>query len=140
MQGYYKNPEATKAAVKDGWLYTGDLAKVDEEGYFYIVDRKKDMIVSGGENIYPREVEELLLRHPAIADVAVIGVPDPTWGETVKAFVVPQQGEKITEKDVIAFCKQHLASYKKPRQVAFIASVPRNPSGKVLKRLLRSRN
>jgi fatty-acyl-CoA synthase len=140
MQGYYKNPEATKAAVKDGWLYTGDLAKVDEEGYFYIVDRKKDMIVSGGENIYPREVEELLLRHPAIADVAVIGVPDPTWGETVKAFVVPQQGEKITEKDVIAFCKQHLASYKKPRQVAFIPSVPRNPSGKVLKRLLRSRN
>ncbi len=140
MQGYYKDSEATKAAIKDGWLYTGDLAKVDEEGYFYIVDRKKDMIVSGGENIYPREVEELLLRHPAIADVAVVGIPDPTWGETVKAFVVPKQGEKITEKDVIVFCRQHLASYKKPTQVAFISSVPRNPSGKVLKRLLRSRN
>ncbi|UCH06464.1 MAG: long-chain-fatty-acid--CoA ligase [Deltaproteobacteria bacterium] len=138
MQGYYKNPEATEEAIKGGWLYTGDLATVDEEGYFYIVDRKKDMIVSGGENIYPREIEEVILRHPAIADVAVVGIPDSTWGETVKAFLVLREGEIVTEKGIIDFCKKHLASYKKPTQVAFISSIPRNPSGKALKRILRS--
>jgi fatty-acyl-CoA synthase len=138
MQCYYKDPEATREAIKHGWLYTGDLAKVDEEGYFYIVDRKKDMIVSGGENIYPREIEEVLMRHRAITDVAVVGVPHQTWGETVKAFVVPKEGEKITEKEVIDFCKKYLASYKKPTQVAFVSSIPRNPSGKALKKILRS--
>lgn len=138
MQGYYNDPEATREAIKDGWLYTGDLAKVDEEGYFYVVDRKKDMIVSGGENIYPREIEEVLMQHHAIADVAVVGVPDQTWGETVKAFLVLREGETATEKGIIDFCKKHLASYKKPTQVAFVSSIPRNPSGKVLKRMLRS--
>ena len=137
MQSYYKNTEATKEAIKDEWLYTGDLATVDEDGYFYIVDRKKDMIVSGGENIYPREIEEVLLRHPAIADIAVVGIPDPIWGETVKAFVVTKEGETVTEKEVIDFCKKHLASYKKPKQVSFISTIPRNPSGKVLKRILK---
>ena len=138
MQGYYKNTEATKEAIKDEWLYTGDLATVDEDGYFYIVDRKKDMIVSGGENIYPREIEEVLFRHPAIADVAVVGIPDSIWGESVKAFVVTKAGETVTEKEVIDFCKKHLASYKKPKQIAFISTIPRNPSGKVLKRILKS--
>lgn len=112
MQCYYKDPEATREAIKDGWLYTGDLAKVDEEGYFYIVDRKKDMIVSSGENVYPREIEEALMRHRAITDIAVVGVPHQTWGETFKAFVVIKKGEKITEKEVIDFCKKYLASYK----------------------------
>ena len=138
MQSYYKNTEATKEAIKDEWLYTGDLATVDEDGYFYIIDRKKDMIVSGGENIYPREIEEVLLRHQAIADIAVVGIPDPIWGETVKAFVVTKEGETVTEKDVIDFCKKHLATYKKPKQVAFISTIPRNSSGKVLKRILKS--
>jgi acyl-CoA synthetase (AMP-forming)/AMP-acid ligase II len=112
MQCYYKDPEATREAIKDGWLYTGDLAKVDEVGYFYIVDRKKDMIVSSGENVYPREIEEALMRHRAITDIAVVGVPHQTWGETFKAFVVIKKGEKITEKEVIDFCKKYLASYK----------------------------
>lgn len=138
MQSYYKNTEATKEAIKDEWLYTGDLATVDEDGYFYIIDRKKDMIVSGGENIYPREIEEVLLRHPAIVDIAVVGIPDQTWGETVKAFVVTKEGKTVTEKEVIDFCKKHLASYKKPKQVAFISAIPRNPSGKALKRILKS--
>ena len=139
MQGYYKNPEATKEAIKNGWLYTGDMATVDEEGYYYIVDRKKDMIVSGGENIYPREIEEALFRNPAIADVAVVGIPDPTWGETVKAFIVPKEGKMINGQEVIDFCKSHLASYKKPRAIEFISSIPKNPSGKPLKRLLKER-
>ncbi len=137
MQGYHQNPEETSNAIRDGWLYTGDLATTDEEGFFYIVDRKKDMIVSGGENIYPREIEEVLMRHPAVEDVAVIGVPDPNWGESVKAYVSLKQGEALSEQEVIDFCKTHLASYKKPKTVAFVPSIPRNPSGKALKRLLR---
>lgn len=140
MQGYYKNEEATKEAVKDGWLYTGDLATVDEDGYLYIVDRKKDMIVSGGENIYPREIEEVLFRHPAIADVAVVGIPDPIWGESVKAFIVLKHGKMVDEQEVIDFCKSHLASYKKPRAIEFVSSIPKNPSGKTLKRLLKERD
>lgn len=140
MQGYYKNEEATKEAVKDGWLYTGDLATADEDGYLYIVDRKKDMIVSGGENIYPREIEEVLFRHPAIADVAVVGIPDSIWGETVKAFIVLKHGKIVDEQEVIDFCKSHLASYKKPRAIEFVSSIPKNPSGKPLKRLLKERD
>jgi len=140
MQGYYKNQEATKEAIKDGWFYTGDVATVDKEGYFYIVDRKKDMIVSGGENIYPREIEEVLFTHPAIADAAVIGIPDETWGEAVKAFIVPRDGKTIDEQEVIDFCKGHLASYKKPKAIEFVSSIPKNPSGKPLKRILRSRS
>jgi acyl-CoA synthetase (AMP-forming)/AMP-acid ligase II len=137
MQGYHNNPQATAESLQNGWLYTGDLARVDNEGFLYIVDRKKEMIVSGGENIYPREIEEVIIKHPSVADVAVIGIPHPTWGETVKAFVVPGQGREIDEKEVIDFCKTYLASYKKPTVVAFVAEIPRNPSGKALKRILK---
>ena len=139
MKGYYKDRKATREAMRGRWLHTGDLGRMDEEGYVYIVDRKKDMIVSGGENIYPREIEELLYRHPKIRDAAVIGIPDPIWGESVKAFVVLETGETMKEEDVIEYCKKHLASYKKPRSVDFVEALPRNPSGKVLKRELRER-
>ena len=137
MQGYHRNPQATRESIQNGWLFTGDLARMDNEGFIYIVDRKKEMIVSGGENIYPREIEEVIIRHPSVADVAVIGIPHSKWGETVKAFVVPRQGRQIDEKEVIEFCKKYLASYKKPTAVAFVAEIPRNPSGKALKRLLK---
>ena len=137
MQGYHRNPQATEESLQNGWLFTGDLARMDDEGFLYIVDRKKEMIVSGGENIYPREIEEVVIKHPCVADVAVIGIPHPKWGETVKAFVVPGQGREIDEKEVISFCKKYLASYKKPTAVAFIPEIPRNPSGKALKRLLK---
>ncbi len=138
MREYYKDPKATEEVIKNGWLHTGDLATVDEEGYFYIVDRKKDMISSGGENIYPREVEEVLFRHPAVADAAVVGIPDAVWGESVKAFVVLQKGVHMDERELLDHCKKHLASYKKPRVVCFVESIPKNPSGKVLKRLLKT--
>ena len=137
MQGYHRNPRATGEALKNGWLYTGDLARMDDEGFIYIVDRKKEMILSGGENIYPREIEEVLIRHSAVADVAVVGIPHQTWGETVKAFIALREGHSIDEHEVIEFCKRHLASYKKPTAVAFVSSIPRNPSGKALKRILR---
>jgi len=139
MQGYYRNPEGTKKAIQNGWLHTGDLARMDDESFFYIVDRKKEMIVSGGENIYPKEIEDVLIKHPAISDVAVIGVPDPDWGESVKAFVVTREGQTIDEQEVISFCRKNLASYKKPKAVVFISEIPRNPSGKALKRLLRKK-
>ncbi len=137
MKGYYKDRKATLEALRGGWLHTGDLAKMDDEGFVYIVDRKKDMIVSGGENIYPREIEEVLYRHPKIQDVAVIGVPDPMWGESVKTFVVLKKGQGMREEEVVEYCKKHLASYKKPKSVEFVESLPRNPSGKVLKTVLR---
>jgi acyl-CoA synthetase (AMP-forming)/AMP-acid ligase II len=137
MKEYFENPEGTAEALRDGWLYTGDLARMDEEGFLYIVDRKKDMILSGGENIYPRELEEVLMTHPAVLDVCVVGVPDPDWGESVKAFIVRKGEGPLDEKEVINYCKLHLASYKKPKHVEFISSIPRNPSGKALKRLLR---
>ena len=137
MQGYHRNPRATTESLKNGWLYTGDLARMDAEGFCYIVDRKKEMIVSGGENIYPREIEEVLIGHPAVADVAVIGIPHPTWGQTVKAIIAIREGHRIDEQEVIDFCKNNLASYKKPTAVAFVAAIPRNPSGKALKRLLK---
>ena len=137
MQGYYKNPEATHAAICDGWLHTGDMAKMDAEGFFYIVDRKKDMIVSGGENIYPREVEEVLYTHPEISDASVVGVPDDTWGESVKAYIVRKSGSTLNSQGVIEYCKLRLASYKKPKFVAFLDVIPRNASGKALKDYLR---
>ena len=140
MQGYHNQPEASAQAVRDGWLHTGDLANMDEEGFFYIVDRKKDMIVSGGENIYPREIEEVLMGHPLVADVAVVGEPDKLWGESVKAVVVRKKGASLTEQEIIEYCKAHLASYKKPRKVDFVDALPRNASGKVLKRQLKSQN
>lgn len=137
MQGYHRNPQATAESIQNGWLFTGDLARMDNEGFLFIVDRKKEMIVSGGENIYPREVEEVIIKHPSVADVAVIGIPHPTWGETVKAFVVSGPGQILDEKEVIDFCKKYLASYKKPTVVAFVPLIPRNPSGKALKRVLK---
>jgi acyl-CoA synthetase (AMP-forming)/AMP-acid ligase II len=139
MMEYYKNPEGTAEAMRNGWFHSGDLVRRDEEGFLYIVDRKTDMIVSGGENIYPAEVEEVLYRHPKILEAAVIGVHDEQWGEAVKAVVVPKPGEELTEEEVIDFCKEHLASYKKPKSVDFIDALPRNPTMKVLKTVLRER-
>ncbi len=137
MKEYYRNPEGTMEALRDGWLHTGDLARLDEEGFIYIMDRKKDMIISGGENIYPREIEEVLFSHPAIVEAAVIGVPDDRWGESVKAVVVLREGQHMSAEEVISFCKENLASYKKPKRVEFMDALPRNPSGKVLKTDLR---
>lgn len=139
MKGYYKDAQATRDALKGGWLHTGDLARLDDEGFVYIVGRKKDMIISGGENIYPREIEEVLYRHPKIQEAAVIGVPDPLWGESVKAFVVLKEGAAMSAEEVVEYCKSLLASYKKPKSVEFVKELPRNPSGKVLKSLLRNK-
>ncbi|MFH1623756.1 MAG: long-chain-fatty-acid--CoA ligase, partial [Pseudomonadota bacterium] len=139
MKGYWKLPEETAETIKNGWLHTGDMATVDEEGYIFIMDRKKDMIISGGENIYPREVEEVLYSHPSILEAAVIGVPDEDWGESVKAFVVLKEGEKASEQEIINFCKENLASYKKPKSVEFLDVLPRTAAGKVLKRELREK-
>ena len=139
MKEYYKDPETTRMAIVDGWLYTGDLGRVDEEGYIYIVDRKKDIIISGGYNIYPKEIEEVLYSHPKVAEAAVIGVPDDRWGEAVKAVVVCKPGLLAAEEEIIDFCKGKLASYKKPTSVDFVESLPKNSVGKVLKRELRER-
>lgn len=137
MKEYYKNQAATNEAMKGGWFHSGDLVRMDEDGYIYIVDRKKDMIISGGENIYPKELEEVLFNHPAIFEAAVIGIPDPKWGETVKAYIVLKPCAQLTEQEVINYCIENLASYKKPRVIEFIESLPRNASGKVLKTVLR---
>ena len=139
MKGYYKDPKATRKVLRGGWLHTGDLARMDEEGFIYIVDRKKDLIVSGGENIYPREIEEVLYHHPKIQEAAIVGAPDRIWGESVMAVVVLKKGETMKEEEVIEYCKQYLASYKKPKSVVFMQALPRNPSGKVLKTELRER-
>jgi acyl-CoA synthetase (AMP-forming)/AMP-acid ligase II len=137
MRGYWNLPEATEAALRGGWMHTGDAGTLDDEGFLYIQDRVKDMIISGAENIYPREIEELLFQHPAIADAAVIGVPDEQWGETVKAIVVIRDGASATEEEIIDFCRGRLGGFKRPRSVDFVEELPRNPSGKVLKRELR---
>jgi long-chain acyl-CoA synthetase len=138
MAGYWNNPEATAAVLNpEGWFRTGDAGYRDAEGYIYLHDRVKDMIVTGGENVYPTEVENALMRHPAVADVAVIGVPDAKWGEAIKALVVAAAGTTPAPDDLIAFCRQHLAGYKCPKSVDFVTTLPRNPSGKLLKRELR---
>lgn len=139
MRGYWRNPRATAAALRHGWLHTGDVGRLDENGYLFIMDRSKDMIISGGENIYPREVEEVLLRHPAVREVAVIGVPDPQWGEAMKAIVALVPGQAIGGEELIAFCKDHIASYKKPKSVDFVDELPKNNYGKILKKDLRAR-
>lgn len=136
MKGYYKMPEETAAAIRDGWLYTGDLARVDEEGYFYIVDRKKDMIIVGGYNVYPREVEEVLFAHPAILEAAVVGLPDPDFGEEVNAYVVLKDSS-VTLEDLKAYCAEHLAKYKVPRQIEVLEELPKNTTGKILRRSLK---
>ena len=129
--------EATAEALKGGWMHTGDAGVMDAEGFVYIQDRVKDMVVTGGENVYPREVEDVLFQHPAIADAAVIGVPDDKWGEALKAIVVMRDGEGAEAEELIDFCRQKLAGYKIPRSVDTIAELPRNASGKVLKKDLR---
>lgn len=140
MKEYYKNPGETAEALRGGWLHTGDLGKYDQDGFLYFVDRKKDMIKSGGLNIYSKEIEEVLAKHPKIAEAVIIGLPDEKWGETVKAVVVVKEGESLSEQDVIDYCKQFLASYKKPTSVAFLDALPKSPFGsKVLKRQLRER-
>ncbi|MBT3368018.1 MAG: long-chain-fatty-acid--CoA ligase [Nitrospina sp.] len=136
---YWNNEAETRKAIRDGWLYTGDVATYDEDYYIYLVDRKKDMIISGGENIYPAEVERAIYEHPAVDQCAVIGVPDDQWGEAVKAFIVPVEGQMISEEELVQFCKTSLASYKKPKSVEFMDELPRSPQGKILKRVLREK-
>lgn len=136
MKGYLNKPDETRAVLRDGWCYTGDIAKRDEDGYFYIVDRKKDMIISGGFNIYPREVEEVLYEHPKVREAAVVGIPDPKYGESVKAFISIEEGEKTTEEEIIQFCKKNLAKYKIPKSVEFRKEMPKTLVGKVLRRVL----
>ncbi|RAL26781.1 long-chain-fatty-acid--CoA ligase [Thermoflavimicrobium daqui] len=137
MKGYWKRPEETNATLVDGWLNTGDIAKMDEDGYFYILDRKKDVIIAGGFNIYPREVEEVLFEHPAIQEAVVIGVPHEYRGETVKAYIVLKKGFQLTEKEIENYCRQKLASYKVPRIVEFRQELPKSNIGKVLRRVLK---
>jgi acyl-CoA synthetase (AMP-forming)/AMP-acid ligase II len=137
MKGYWNRPEESAAALRGGWLHTGDIGRLDKEGYLYIMDRKKDMIISGGENIYPAEVEDSLLAHPRIADVAVIGYPHEKWGEAVKAVVVVKEGQELSEKDLIEWCQGKIGRFKIPKKVVFTDSIPRTPTGKILKRVLR---
>ena len=138
MQGYWNNPEETAGQLKNGWLYTGDIAVRDEDYYFFIVDRKKDMIIAGGFNIYPREIDEVLYQHPKIKDAVTIGVPDEYRGETVKAFIVPKEGETLTEEEVFTFCKEKLAAYKRPKLVEFRKDLPKSVVGKILRKQLRA--
>jgi acyl-CoA synthetase (AMP-forming)/AMP-acid ligase II len=137
MQGYWNDEESTASTIVDGYLHMGDIGYLDEDGFLYIVDRKKDMIISGGENIYPREVESALLGHPAVDETAVIGIPDDRWGESVLAFIVCKQGESVSEEELIQYCKQQIASYKKPSAVKFLRELPRIATGKVDKVNLR---
>ena len=136
--GYFRNEEATDAAFEGGWFHTGDMARRDQEGFFYIVDRMKDMIITGGENVYSREVEEVLYTHPGVSEAAVIGLPDPQWGERVVAVVVLRPGATVTSLDIIATARGRLASFKKPRQVIFTDQLPKTASGKIIKRELRA--
>ncbi|MBA7561126.1 Long-chain-fatty-acid--CoA ligase [subsurface metagenome] len=138
MQGYWKNPEETAGQLRNGWLYTGDIAVRDEDDYFFIVDRKKDMIIAGGYNIYPREIDEVLYQHPKIQDAVAVGMPDEYRGETIKAFVVLKEGETATEEDIISFCREKLAAYKAPRIVEFRDSLPKSAVGKILRKTLRA--
>lgn len=137
MRGYWELPDESAEALRGGWLHTGDAGRLDEAGYLYIQDRVKDMIVSGGENVYPNTVEQVLFEHPAVADVAVIGVPDDQWGETVKAIVVLRPEAGATEAELIRFCEGRLGGFERPHSIDFVDALPRNPSGKVLKRELR---
>jgi acyl-CoA synthetase (AMP-forming)/AMP-acid ligase II len=138
MKGFLGKPEATREVITDdGWFRTGDMGKVDADGFVYVQDRLKDMIISGGENIYSPEVERVLAEHPAVTEVAVIGVPDDTWGEAVKAVVSLHEGQSVSEAELIAHCQEHLAKFKCPRSVDVVEALPRNPTGKVLKRDLR---
>jgi fatty-acyl-CoA synthase len=138
IAGYHRNEEATNSASRDGFFSVGDLGRVDADGFYYLESRKHDMVISGGVNIYPREIEDHLHTHPSILEAAVVGVPDPEWGETLKAFIVRRDGKSISEAEVIEYCRASLADYKRPRKVVFLAELPRNPTGKVMKSELRN--
>lgn len=140
MREYWNQPEATAEVLRDGWFHTGDLARMDGRGYITLVDRKGEMIISGGFNIYPKEVEDTLYRHPAVLEAAVFGVPDPEWGEAVQAVVVLKEGWVLSEEEIIQHCKENLAGYKKPRSVEFFNEpLPKNSAGKILRRALREK-
>ncbi len=136
MSGYWKKPEESAAVLRDGWLHTGDMARMDEEGYFFVVDRKKDMIKTRGENVYPREVEEVLYRHPKVKEAVVVGLPDLQMGEIIKAYLVPKEGETVTEADITRFCRQELTHFKVPQRIEFRKELPKTLIGKVLRRVL----
>jgi long-chain acyl-CoA synthetase len=136
LKGYYKNADATEKAFRGGWFHTGDIGYEDQDGYFYIVDRKTDMIIRGGENIYPREIDEVLYKHPAVASAAAVGMPDELYGEDVAAFVVLKKGATADEQSIITFCRANLADYKCPKRVIFVEDIPKGPTGKLLKREL----
>ena len=140
MKGYYRQPEETAKAIKNGWFLTGDIGKMDEKGYFYLVDRAKDMINLSGFKVWPHEVEGALLEHATVSEVAVVGVSDLTSGEAVKAFVVLKENTAVKQDDLIDFCRNRIAVYKAPRTVEFVNALPRNPAGKILKRELRERH
>ncbi|WP_045216274.1 long-chain-fatty-acid--CoA ligase [Desulfonatronovibrio magnus] len=137
MKGYWNRPDETAGAVRNNWLYTGDIAYMDEEGYFYIVDRKKDLIITGGYNVYPREIDEVLHEHPRVKEAVAVGIPNETRGELIKAFIVPKDGENVTKADIISFCREKLAGFKVPKQVEFRDELPKTIVGKVLRRALR---
>jgi long-chain acyl-CoA synthetase len=139
MKGYLKNEEATRNTIKNGWLYSGDLGRFDQDGLLYIVDRKKDMIIRGGENVYPVEVEEVLYELPEVLEAAVVGIPHEVYGEVPKAFIVVKEGQKLTFEYINEYCKQKLAKYKLPEEIVFLNTLPRNASGKVLKHTLREK-
>lgn len=140
MKGYYGMPQETEEALGGGWLRTGDVCRVDGDGYIYVVDRIKDLIIRGGKNIYPKEVEEALYRLPQVAEAAVIGVPDPVYGEEVKAFVVLKTGQRATAEEIMEGCAGHIARYKAPKSVEIVEALPKSSVGKVLKRLLKERD
>jgi acyl-CoA synthetase (AMP-forming)/AMP-acid ligase II len=137
MRGYWNAPEATAEALRDGWLHTGDIVRADEEGFIYHVDRKKDIIISGGVNISAREIEEVIYRHPGVRECAVIAVPDPHWGESVKAVVSIRDGHKVTAEEIVEICRANLAGFKRPRSVDFVEEFPKSGMGKILKRELK---
>lgn len=137
LKGYYRNPQATATAFRSGWFHTGDVGYRDADGFFYIVDRQSDMIIRGGENIYPREIDEVLYQHPGVAAAATIGITDPLYGEEVAAFVVLKEGREVNEEELVAFCRERLADYKCPKRIEFVSEIPKGPTGKLLKRELR---
>jgi acyl-CoA synthetase (AMP-forming)/AMP-acid ligase II len=139
FNGYWRNSQTTQDAFKDGWFYSGDMATFDEDGYIYFMDRKNDMIISGGYNIWPSEVENVLYQHPAILEAVVIAVPDDRWGEAVKAVVVLKSGEDAIQEDIITFCKEHIARYKAPKSIDFTDSLPKNSAGKILRKKVREK-
>jgi long-chain acyl-CoA synthetase len=137
MKGYYKKPEATAEAMRNGWFHTGDIGKFDEDGFLYITDRVKDMIIRGGFNVYPREIEEVMMTHPSVSLAAVVGVPDERHGEEVKAYVILKPGQQVDEDELIDWCKGCMAGYKYPRVIEFREALPMTATGKILKRELR---